>query len=64
MPIQNRDEITPGLLVDIVLKADQSTGKLTRGVVANILTGSLSHPRGIKVRLEDDQVGRVEQIAE
>jgi uncharacterized repeat protein (TIGR03833 family) len=46
----------------IVLKHDQKTGKLTRGIVQNILTSSAFHPRGIKVRLTDGQVGRVQQI--
>jgi len=49
--------------VDIVLKADQPTGKLTRGVVKRILTNSPTHPRGIKVMLEDGQVGRVQRFA-
>ena len=61
---QHRDEITPGLMVDIVLKEDQSTGKMTRGIVRDILTSSDFHPRGIKVRLESGQVGRVQQIVE
>lgn len=59
---QNREDIRPGLEVDIVLKEDQRTGKLTRGIVADILTNSQFHPHGIKVRLEDGQVGRVQQI--
>lgn len=58
----NRDDIKPGLLVKIVLKKDQPTGKLTEGVVRDILTPSQTHPRGIKVRLEDGQVGRVQEI--
>ncbi|WP_068786727.1 YwbE family protein [Paenibacillus phocaensis] len=57
-----RKNITPGLTVDIVLKKDQPTGKLTRGVVKNILTNSATHPHGIKVRLQDGQVGRVKAI--
>jgi uncharacterized repeat protein (TIGR03833 family) len=61
---QRRADIYPGRVVDIVLKNDQSTGKLTRGVVKNILTNSANHPRGIKVRLEDSQVGRVQKIIE
>ena len=56
---QNRSEIRPGLQVEIVLKADQRTGKKTRGVVKDILTNSPTHPHGIKVRLVDGQVGRV-----
>ena len=62
MPAQNREDIKPGLEVDIVLKQDQRTGQLTRGVVADILTNSPFHPHGIKVRLEDGQVGRVQHI--
>lgn len=59
---QTRFNIAPGLEVEIVLKADQRTGKLTRGRVANILTSSSTHPHGIKVRLESGQVGRVQNI--
>jgi len=59
---RNRGVIKPGMEVDIVLKKDQRTGKLTRGVVSSILTGSPSHPHGIKVRLADGQVGRVKAI--
>lgn len=58
----NRKDIRLGMAVAIVLKQDQRTGKLTRGVVKDILTKSLSHPHGIKVRLTDGQVGRVQQI--
>lgn len=57
-----RNNITPGITVDIVLKKDQPTGRLTRGIVKDILTNSQSHPHGIKVRLQDGQVGRVKQI--
>ncbi|GIP47242.1 hypothetical protein D3C76_52780 [compost metagenome] len=57
-----RKNIAPGLTVDIVLKKDQPTGKLTRGVVKDILTNSATHPHGIKVRLQDGQVGRVKTI--
>ncbi len=57
-----RQDIYPGLEVDIVLKKDQPTGKLTRGIVEDLLTGSAEHHRGIKVRLEDGQVGRVQEI--
>lgn len=56
---KNRSDIRPGLTVDVVLKADQRTGKKTRGVVRDILTNSPTHPHGIKVRLADGQVGRV-----
>ena len=58
----NRSNIKIGGEVDIVLKADQPTGKLTHGKVADILTSSGQHHRGIKVRLEDGQVGRVQKI--
>jgi uncharacterized repeat protein (TIGR03833 family) len=61
---QNRNDIYPGLEVDIILKKDQRTGKLTRGVVKDLLTSSSFHSRGIKVRLEDGQVGRVAFIVE
>jgi uncharacterized repeat protein (TIGR03833 family) len=57
-----RSAIRSGLEVDIVLKQDQRTGKLTRGVVKDILTNSPKHPHGIKVRLADGQVGRVKNI--
>jgi uncharacterized repeat protein (TIGR03833 family) len=59
---QNRKDIAPGIEVDIVLKADQRTGKRTRGIVKDILTNSSFHPHGIKVRLQDGQVGRVQEI--
>jgi uncharacterized repeat protein (TIGR03833 family) len=59
---QQRVNIKPGLQVEIVLKKDQRTGKLTQGVVKDILTNSANHPHGIKVRLEDGQVGRVKNI--
>jgi uncharacterized repeat protein (TIGR03833 family) len=61
---KHRDAITIGLTVDIVQKADQRTGKLTRGRVKEILTGSSTHPHGIKVRLEDGRVGRVAGIVD
>lgn len=57
-----RTDIKPGLKVAIVLKKDQPTGKLTEGTVKDILTSSREHHRGIKVRLQDGQVGRVQQI--
>ena len=60
----NREDIRPGLRVSIVLKEDQRSGKLTEGVVKEILTKSPTHPHGIKVRLEDGQVGRVKKIPE
>ncbi|WP_280771419.1 YwbE family protein [Salipaludibacillus daqingensis] len=59
---QNRNNIKPGLEVDIVLKQDQRSGKLTRGTVKDLLTKSSNHPHGIKVRLQDGQVGRVKNI--
>ncbi|MCC5803329.1 YwbE family protein [Rossellomorea vietnamensis] len=59
---QQRSNIKPGLEVDIVLKKDQRTDKLTRGLVKDILTNSPNHPHGIKVRLADGQVGRVKNI--
>ena len=59
---KTRADIKPGMTVDIVLTKDQPTGKLTRGVVARLLTKSPTHPHGIKVKLEDGQVGRVKQI--
>ena len=60
----NRSSIKPGMTVLIVLKQDQPTGKLTRGIVKDILTKSSTHPHGIKVRLESGAVGRVKQIVE
>jgi uncharacterized repeat protein (TIGR03833 family) len=59
-----RSSIKPGMTVMIVLKQDQPTGKLTRGIVKDILTKSPTHPHGIKVRLESGAVGRVKQIVE
>jgi uncharacterized repeat protein (TIGR03833 family) len=61
---KNRSDIYPGLVVDIILKKDQRSGKLTRGVVANLLTSASYHSRGIKVRLQDGQIGRVAAIVE
>jgi uncharacterized repeat protein (TIGR03833 family) len=60
----NRKAIRPGLRVAIVLKQDQRTGKRTIGLVKDILTSSAAHPHGIKVRLQDGQVGRVQEILE
>jgi uncharacterized repeat protein (TIGR03833 family) len=60
----NRHQIKAGLRVLIVLKEDQRTGKLTEGIVRDILTRSPSHPHGIKVRLESGVVGRVKRLAE
>ncbi len=59
---QRRENIKPGIKVAIVLKKDQRTGQLTEGVVADLLTNSQFHPHGIKVRLTDGQVGRVQEI--
>lgn len=59
---RNLKDIKPGMPVDIVLKKDQRSGKLTRGVVRDILTRSRFHPHGIKVRLADGQVGRVQAV--
>jgi uncharacterized repeat protein (TIGR03833 family) len=61
---RNRKDIRPGLRVAVVLKNDQRTGKRTIGIVKDILTSSASHPHGIKVRLEDGQIGRVQEIVD
>jgi len=58
----DRVNIRPGLRVLIALKTDQQSGKLTEGIVKDILTKSPVHPHGIKVRLEDGHVGRVKEI--
>jgi uncharacterized repeat protein (TIGR03833 family) len=57
-----RQDIRPGSRVNVVQKKDQKSGKLTEGIVKEILTKSLSHPHGIKVRLESGVVGRVKEI--
>jgi uncharacterized repeat protein (TIGR03833 family) len=62
MPHRERKNIRPGVRVAIVLKQDQRTGRRTVGVVKDLLTNSSTHPHGIKVRLEDGQVGRVQEI--
>ena len=62
MSATERVNIKPGLRVSIVMKEDQKSGKLTDGVVQDILTNSSTHPHGIKVRLVTGQVGRVKQI--
>ena len=62
MDAKKRFNIKQGLKVNIVLKQDQRSGKLTLGVVKDILTNSQTHPHGIKVRLQDGQVGRVQEI--
>ena len=59
---QQRSDIRPGMRVEIILKKDQRTGKRTVGIVRDILTSSAYHSRGIKVRLEDGQVGRVQGV--
>ena len=59
---QKRSNIKPGMTVLIVLKQDQRTDKLTKGIVRDILTKSSNHPHGIKVRLENGLVGRVKEI--
>ena len=61
---QNRKDIYPGLEVGVILKKDQRSGKVTYGIVERLLTSSVFHSRGIKVRLEDGQVGRVCEIVE
>jgi uncharacterized repeat protein (TIGR03833 family) len=59
---QNRGSVRIGLVVDVIRKEDQHSGKKTRGIVQEILTNSPSHPHGIKVRLKGGQVGRVVEI--
>ncbi len=61
---QIRSSIKPGMTVLIVLKKDQPTGRLTKGIVKDILTKSPTHPHGIKVRLMSGEVGRVKEIVE
>jgi uncharacterized repeat protein (TIGR03833 family) len=61
---RKRTSIQPGMTVLVVLKQDQGSGKLTRGIVKDILTPSANHPRGIKVRLQNGLVGRVQQITD
>jgi uncharacterized repeat protein (TIGR03833 family) len=61
---QIRANIKPGMTVLIVLKQDQPTGKLTKGIVKELLTKSATHPHGIKVRLTNGLVGRVKEIVE
>ena len=62
MDPKKRFDVKVGLKVNIVLKVDQRIGKLTQGVVKDILTNSPTHPHGIKVRLQNGDVGRVQQI--
>jgi len=59
---QKRENIKAGIEVSIVLKKDQRTGELTDGIVQDILTNSPAHPHGIKVRLENGEVGRVQIV--
>jgi uncharacterized repeat protein (TIGR03833 family) len=61
-PNQERSQIKPGNRVKIVMKQHQRSGKLTEGIVKDILTNSSTHPHGIKVRLKDGKVGRVQSI--
>jgi uncharacterized repeat protein (TIGR03833 family) len=62
MNITPRSSLKAGMRVSIVQKADQRTGRLTEGIVKDILTGSATHPHGIKVRLASGEVGRVKQV--
>ncbi len=64
MPNRLRKNIRSGISVGIVLKEDQSSGYITYGVVRDILTSSLQHPHGIKVRLMSREVGRVKEIVD
>jgi len=57
-----RQDVRPGLAVEVVLKRDQTTGRRTRGIVRDVLTSSPTHPHGIKVRLTSGEVGRVKAI--
>ncbi|MBI1987143.1 MAG: YwbE family protein [Nitrospinae bacterium] len=59
---QQRSNIRPGMRVAIILKQNQRTGERTIGVVKDILTSSAHHSRGIKVRLDDGRIGRVQEI--
>ncbi len=59
-----RANIKPGMRVNIILKEDQRSGKLTEGIVKDLLTSAPKHHRGIKVRLTDGQIGRVQEILE
>ncbi len=61
---RRRADIKPGMTVLIVLKQDQPTGKLTKGIVKDILTNSAMHPHGIKVRLQTGEVGRVKEFVD
>jgi uncharacterized repeat protein (TIGR03833 family) len=59
-----RAKVKPGMTVLVVMKQDQGTGRLTKGIVKDVLTNSRTHPRGIKVRLQSGQIGRVVEIPE
>ncbi|OHX49053.1 hypothetical protein BB776_04460 [Planococcus salinarum] len=59
---KKRSDIKPGMAVNVILKQDQRNGKKTAGIVKDLLTNSATHPHGIKVRLQDGQVGRVCEI--
>lgn len=59
-----RANIKPGIKVHIILKKDQRSGTLTEGIVKDLLTSAPTHHRGIKVRLQDGQIGRVQEIIE
>lgn len=61
---QNRKDIYPGLEVGIILKKDQRNGNVTYGVVKDLLTSAAFHSRGIKVRLDDGQIGRVVEVVD
>lgn len=61
---RKRSDVAPGMEVGIVLKKDQRSGNITYGIVGKLLTKSSFHPHGIKVMLEDGQVGRVKEILE
>ncbi|MCA5005102.1 YwbE family protein [Sphingobacterium bovistauri] len=61
---KTRADIKPGVLVNIVLKKDQRSGLLTEGIVKDLLTSAAFHHRGIKVRLTDGQIGRVQEVIE
>ena len=60
----NRVKIKPGQCVLVVLKKNQRSGKLTEGIVKDVLTKALAHPHGIKVRLESGEIGRVKEVLE
>lgn len=62
--IIKREEIRRGIRVRVVSKNDQATGKLTEGIVKDILTKSFTHPHGIKVRLENGKIGRVKELVQ